>query len=97
MRRLSSTTARATSAWKLLCIRWVLWSYSIYRTHKPVGFILKGYLAPYGLQQPVQVLVITAASIAVGAVLYRLVEWPSMQLRDRSVPSLFRPSLGLVR
>ena len=69
-----------------------LWSYSIYLTHKPVGFILKGYLAPYGLQQPVQVLLITAASIAVGAVLYRLVELPFMQLRDRGVPSLFRPT-----
>lgn len=68
-----------------------LWSYSIYLTHKPVGFVLKGYLAPYGLQQPAQVLVIAAASIAVGAVLCRLVELPFMQLRDRGVPSLFRP------
>lgn len=69
-----------------------LWSYSIYLTHKPVGFILKGYMEPYDLQQPVQVLVVTAASIAVGAVLYRLVELPFMQLRDRGVPSLFRPA-----
>lgn len=69
-----------------------LWSYSIYLTHKPVGHILKNYLAPYALSQPLQVLVITAASVAVGAVLYRLVELPFMQLRDRGVPSLFRPS-----
>jgi peptidoglycan/LPS O-acetylase OafA/YrhL len=67
-----------------------LWSYSIYLTHKPVGFILKGYLAPYALSQPVLIVVITATSIAVGAVLYRLVELPFMQLRDRGAPSLFR-------
>jgi peptidoglycan/LPS O-acetylase OafA/YrhL len=68
-----------------------LWSYSIYLTHKPVGHMLKNYLAPYTLSPPLQVLVITAASVAVGAVLYRLVELPFMQLRDRGVPSLFRP------
>lgn len=69
-----------------------LWSYSIYLTHKPVGFILKGYLAPYALSQPVLVVVIAAASIALGAVLYRLVELPFMQWRDRGFPSLFRPA-----
>lgn len=69
-----------------------LWSYSIYLTHKPIGFILKVYLAPYVLPQPVLALVIAAASTAVGAVLYRLVELPFMQLRDRGVPSLFRPA-----
>ena len=69
-----------------------LWSYSIYLTHKPVGYLLKNYLAPYALSQPIQLFVITAASVAVGAVLYRLVELPFMQLRDRGVPSLFRPA-----
>lgn len=69
-----------------------LWSYSICLTHKPVGHILKNYLAPYALSQPLLVLVITATSVAVGAVLYRLVELPFMQLRDRGVPSLFRPA-----
>ena len=66
-----------------------LWSYSIYLTHKPLGFIFKGYLAPYALSQPVTVIVIASASIALGAVLYRLVELPFMQLRDRGFPSLF--------
>jgi peptidoglycan/LPS O-acetylase OafA/YrhL len=69
-----------------------LWSYSIYLTHKPLGFILKSNLAPYALQQPALVLVIAAASLALGAALYRLVEVPFMQLRDRGVPSLFRPT-----
>ena len=68
-----------------------LWSYSIYLTHKPIGHLLKDYLAPYGLSQPVQVFLIGAASIAMGAVLYRMVELPFMRLRDRGVPSLFRP------
>ena len=73
-----------------------LWSYSIYLTHKPVGFILKRFLEPYAVPQPVLLLVISAASIAVGAALYRLVELPFMQLRDRGVPSLFRPEPALV-
>jgi peptidoglycan/LPS O-acetylase OafA/YrhL len=72
-----------------------LWSYSIYLTHKPVGFILKGYLEPHALSQPILALMITVVSIGVGAVLYRLVELPFMQLRDRGVPSLFRPTLAL--
>lgn len=67
-----------------------LWSYSIYLTHKPIAYMLKGALAPYALPQAALVLVIAAASIALGAVLYRLVELPFMQLRDRGVPSLFR-------
>jgi len=68
-----------------------LWSYSIYLTHKPIGFVLKNYLAPNALPQAALALVITAASVALGAVLYRLVELPFMQWRDRGVPSLFRP------
>lgn len=67
-----------------------LWSYSIYLTHKPIAYMLKGVLAPYALPQSALVLVIAAASVAVGAVLYRLVELPFMQLRDRGFPSLFR-------
>ena len=73
-----------------------LWSYSIYLTHKPVAYMVKGYLAPYALSQPVLVVVVSAASLAVGAVLYRMVELPFMQLRDRGVPSLFRPAPAMV-
>jgi peptidoglycan/LPS O-acetylase OafA/YrhL len=69
-----------------------LWSYSIYLTHKPVGFIVKTYLEPYAVSQPVLAVVVAVTSIGVGALLYRWVELPIMQLRDRGVPSLFRPA-----
>ncbi|MEO7106959.1 MAG: acyltransferase [Rhodoferax sp.] len=69
-----------------------LWSYSIYLTHKPVGFIVKTYLEPYAVSQPVLAVVVAVTSIGVGALLYRWVELPIMQLRDRDVPSLFRPA-----
>lgn len=67
-----------------------LWSYSIYLTHKPVGFIVKSYLEPFAVPQAVLAVVIAATSIGVGALLYSWVELPFMQLRDRGVPSLFK-------
>ena len=42
-----------------------LWSYSIYLTHKPIAYLLKANQAPYALSQPVLLLVITSACLAV--------------------------------
>ncbi len=66
-----------------------LWAYSIYLTHKPVAFILKGYLVPLDAPPFVLLVVIGLACVLVGAVLYRAVELPFMELRDRKVPGLF--------
>jgi peptidoglycan/LPS O-acetylase OafA/YrhL len=67
-----------------------LWSYSIYLTHKAVAHVLHQLGRQQGWSPGFQLAVITLASIAVGALLYRLVERPFMDLRDRWCPSLFR-------
>jgi len=67
------------------------WSYAIYLTHKAVGHILAQQLEARGIAAgslPAVVL-ITVASLAAGWLLYRLVETPFMNLRDRYFPSNF--------
>ncbi len=66
-----------------------LWSYSIYLTHKSLGVMLQRALQPYALPSWALVALVAAASVAVGGLLYRLVEAPFMALRDRLVPSNF--------
>jgi peptidoglycan/LPS O-acetylase OafA/YrhL len=73
--------------------RLALWSYSIYLSHKAVAHILDTYATEHALAPSLKLLAITAASLAVGAVLYRLVELPFMNLRDKRFPSLFHVPL----
>ena len=74
-----------------------LWSYSIYLSHKAVAFILSEQAKQLGLHPGVRLLLIVAASVLVGFLLYRLIELPFMKLRDRWVPSLFtNPSPDLM-
>lgn len=67
-----------------------LWSYAIYLTHKPLGHVMRPLLqeAPawgaFGLT--------TLASVALGGVLYHLIERPVMRWRQRHWPSQFRPT-----
>jgi peptidoglycan/LPS O-acetylase OafA/YrhL len=64
-----------------------LWSYSIYLTHKAVGHVVKTW-TPDG-PAPLRLLLVTLVSLAVGALLYKLVEQPFMRLRERWCPSNF--------
>nr|WP_295129880.1 acyltransferase [uncultured Roseateles sp.] len=68
-----------------------LWSYSIYLTHKAVMFALPKHLQPLGLerQSGLMLLAVAAVSVGLGWLLYRCVELPFMQWRDRLVPSSF--------
>jgi peptidoglycan/LPS O-acetylase OafA/YrhL len=70
--------------------RLAAWSYSIYLSHKPLAHVLHEWLRPRGVPAGVEVVVITAACVAVGALLYRFVEAPFLALRDRWVPSNHR-------
>lgn len=67
------------------------WSYAIYLSHKAVAFILQRQLATFGIggDSSLAVLVITVASVLAGWLLYRLVETPFMNLRDRRYPTSF--------
>ena len=66
-----------------------LWSYSIYLSHKAVGSILARVLGPPGVSPWVLFTAVAVGSVAVGALLYYLIERPFMRLRDRWVPRLF--------
>jgi len=68
-----------------------LWSYSIYLIHKPVGNIVGKLASRWELAAPVTLVATTMLSLAVGALLYKLVEQPFMRLRDRLAPSNFAP------
>ena len=86
--------ALSPTAWVL---RWhipgadklALWSYSTYLSHKPLAWFLAQQLKPLGVSDGVRLAVITVACIAMGGLLYKLVEAPFMALRDRLVPSNF--------
>jgi peptidoglycan/LPS O-acetylase OafA/YrhL len=75
--------------------RIALWSYAIYLSHKPLAIVLKHALAPLGLSAALLCLAITAACVAAGALLHRVVEAPFLALRDRLVPSNFRPDAAV--
>ncbi len=70
--------------------RLALWSYSTYLSHKPLAYFLSRQLEPLGVSDGARLAIIAVACIAMGALLYRLVESPFMALRDRVVPSNFR-------
>jgi peptidoglycan/LPS O-acetylase OafA/YrhL len=67
-----------------------LWSYSIYLSHKPLAYVLQQALKPHELPDAALAAIVAAASVALGALLYRTVEAPFMAWRDRRVPSNFR-------
>jgi peptidoglycan/LPS O-acetylase OafA/YrhL len=71
--------------------RLAVWSYAIYLSHKPFAHVLAQALRPHAVPAGVQVVVITAACVALGALMHRFVEAPFLALRDRLVPSQFRP------
>jgi peptidoglycan/LPS O-acetylase OafA/YrhL len=66
-----------------------LWSYSIYLSHKAVGSLLARVLGPLGASPWVLFIAVAVVSVAVGALLYYLIEQPFMRLRDRWFPRLF--------
>ncbi len=67
-----------------------LWSYSIYLSHKSLAMFLGHQLKPLGMSDSARLAIIALACVAVGGLLYKLVEAPFMALRDRLVPSNFR-------
>lgn len=77
-----------------------LWSYAIYLLHKPVCVMAAGWMKGlgYGAEHPLTIAALLFLSVLTGWLLYRLVETPFMQLRERYVPSnaarpaLFSPS-----
>ena len=87
--------ALSPTAWVL---RWhipgadklALWSYSTYLSHKPLAYFIAQQLKPLGVSDGVRLAIITLACVAMGGLLYKLVEAPFMALRDRLVPSNFR-------
>jgi peptidoglycan/LPS O-acetylase OafA/YrhL len=66
-----------------------LWSYSIYLVHKPLAFFLAQQLQPLGVSDGARLAIISVACIALGGLLYKLVEVPFMAWRDRRVPTSF--------
>ena len=69
--------------------RLALWSYSIYLSHKPLAYFIAQQLKPLGVSDGARLAIIAVACIAMGGLLYKLVEAPFMALRDRLVPSNF--------
>jgi peptidoglycan/LPS O-acetylase OafA/YrhL len=66
-----------------------LWSYAIYLIHKQLGILIGSYLGAvgYDVESPGAIALILFASVAAGWLLFRVVETPFMQLRERYLPS----------
>ena len=62
------------------------WSYSIYLSHKAVGFVVQGYAKQAAPSPTATFFVTTALSLLVGFLLYRLVEAPCLAFRARHFP-----------
>ena len=71
-----------------------LWSYAIYLTHKQLCVLLRAPLLEqgWGPDSWQALLIMSAAAVFVGWLLYLLVETPFMKLRDRYVPSNYANS-----
>ena len=69
--------------------RLAVWSYSTYLSHKPLAYFIGKQLQPLGVPDGVRLAVITIACVAVGGLMFALVEAPFMAWRDRRVPSNF--------
>ena len=70
-----------------------LWSYAIYLIHKQLGILAREPLEKLGFaaESLVAIGVVMAASVLAGWALYSVVEAPFMALRERWVPTNFRP------
>ena len=66
-----------------------VWSYAVYLVHKPVFMALRPQLERWRIDPgaPLTIVVVMAAGIAGGWLLYRLVETPFMRLRARLYPA----------
>lgn len=76
-----------------------LWSYSIYLSHKAIAFVVQQQLQPIAPSSALLVAVVTVASAFGGWLLFRFVETPFMNIRNRRFPTSFsgdysRPSLA---
>ena len=69
-----------------------LWSYSLYLVHKPIGYIVKQQAQAQAWSDSTVLSLNIILSLAVSALLYKLVEAPAMALRDRIFPDIFRPA-----
>jgi peptidoglycan/LPS O-acetylase OafA/YrhL len=65
-----------------------LWSYAIYLSHKAVGHVLAAPLLPWG--EAFRLPVVLLVSVALGALIYHVVERPMMHWRDAHAPANFR-------
>lgn len=65
-----------------------LWSYAVYLVHKPIFMALRPELQRLGIDtgEPLTIIMVMAVGIAGGWLLYRLVEYPFMQLRAHFYP-----------
>ena len=75
--------------------RLALWSYSVYLSHKPLAYFISRQLQPLGVSDGARLAIIVVACIAMGGLLYRLVEAPFMAWRDRVVTSNFSKGSGI--
>ncbi|MFZ6734766.1 acyltransferase family protein [Undibacterium sp. Ji42W] len=68
-----------------------LWSYAVYLVHKPVFMLIAVELRNRHIdaEAPLTIVLVTAAGIFGGWLLYRMVETPFMQLRARWFPGTF--------
>lgn len=66
-----------------------LWSYSIYLSHKAVAHVAQQVVDGLAWPGGERLALIVVASVAVGALLYRLVEAPFMAWRDARIPTTF--------
>ena len=69
--------------------RLALWSYSIYLSHKAVMHVMQQLASSSAWPDGAQLGATTVVSVAVGALLYRLIEMPFMTWRDRRIPTNF--------
>lgn len=74
-----------------------LWSYAVYLVHKPVFMALRPQLLAHSVDPaaPLTVLGVMAAGILGGYLLYRIVETPFMQLRERWYPAVTPATRGV--
>ena len=84
-----SPSARALR-WRIPGVdKLALWSYSTYLSHKPLAYFIARQLEPLGVSDGVRLAIVTLACVAMGGLLYTLVEAPFMAWRDRLVPTNF--------
>ena len=75
-----------------------VWSYAIYLSHKPLAAIIAKQLKVHDVApgSVSAVLIITAAALLAGWLIYTLAEQPFMRMRDRRIPSNFTHRPGAV-